>query len=146
METISSSAFLSCAACTRRIELTFGSGLVLAGVFGAWVVFRPRYEPGRWLSTLCWTFFGTLTFLLSLVLGPGPAVPFLACWTASLVVGAIREYKLRPGSGSPPIIGSPSAPAAPNGLSFGFNASVIAFFALAVVLRLGTLRLGSGSF
>lgn len=98
-----------------------------------------------WLSTLRWTAFGVLTFLPSLVLGPVLGFPFLACWTASLVVGAIREHRLRRSSESLPITGSLLVPAARNRLSFGFNASVLAFFALAVVLRLGTIRLASGS-
>lgn len=46
MDYLSSTAMLGCAACQRRIDLSLGSGLVFAGVFGAWVAFRPRYEPG----------------------------------------------------------------------------------------------------
>jgi len=69
-----------------------------------------------------------------------------ACWsTKPGLAGAIREQRLRRRGECLPIIGSLSVPAAPNGLSFEFNASVLVFFVLVVVLRLGTIRFASGS-
>lgn len=146
MGSISTWAFLGCAACARRAELAVGWGLVFAGVFGAWVFSRPRYEPGRGCSTLCWTAFAALAFLGFLVAGGEVLwVPFLAFWTVSLVAGVIREQRLRHKGGCLPIDGNLSVPAAPSGHSFGFNASILVFFVLAVVLRLGTIRLASAS-
>lgn len=145
-EAIPSSAFLGCAACVRRIDLSLGTALVFAGVFGAWIFFRPQYEPGRGRNTLGWTLFGTLTFLPALAIGPALWLPFLGGWTSSLLVGVIRESRLPRESGSVPRVEGPSAPPASKGISFGFNASVLTFLALAVVLRLVTIRLASGSF
>ena len=144
MDYLSSTAMLGCAACQRRIDLSFGSGLVFAGVFGAWLAFRPRYEPGRWRSTLLWTFFGILTFLPLPVVGLALWTVFLAPWTIARTIGAVRERGQRgapllPDTSTPPIL----RPAARHFM--GFNTGVLAFLALAIVLRLGTLRLSSGS-
>lgn len=144
MDYLSSTAMLGCAACQRRIDLSLGSGLVFAGVFGAWVAFRPRYEPGRWRSTLLWTFFGVLTFLPLPVVGLALWAVFLAPWTMARTVGAIRERGQR-GPAPLPDTSAPPIQASTRRHFIGFNAGVLAFFALAIVLRLGTLRLSSGS-